>query len=235
MNDIPKDAAPIASPARQRLASLTAARDEISAAIDRATAALDRLISAQACQVPVVAELARLDTAESAAMAAWARRGREGDDAPTPDVAAREELNRKLTDARAKAESARRAEGGLRDEVARESVKLAPIGLAINEALAEVVAEEAGDLIAGFLESQRATAAKADQILAARDLIGDMARSAPEGEPARPLYIVLETLNQKLEKTFARSVRADVAAANRAAWASLVGRLQSDASARLDA
>jgi hypothetical protein len=233
MNTKSEDSAPIASAARQRLATLIATREEISAAIDRAQTALDRLASAQTIDGPIVGALAALDAAESAAMDAWARSG-DGVEAPLPDVAARAELNLKLADARAKAESARRAEGGLQAEAARERAKLGPIELAIGEAVAEVLAEEAGDLIADFLESQRATAAKADQILAARDLIGDLARAAPESA-ARPIFGTLEFFNRRLEATFARKVPQDVAAKNRAAWAALIGQLHSDANAKLEA
>ena len=47
----------IASPARERLASLIAARDEISASVDRAQTAIDRLASAQTIETPIFPRL----------------------------------------------------------------------------------------------------------------------------------------------------------------------------------
>ena len=102
-------------------------------------------------------------------------------DAPLPDVAKREALNCKLADARAKAEAARRAEAGLTAERNRELSKLPGLLSAIDAKRAEVLSEEAGDLIAGFIEAQRAVAANADRILAARDMIFDLSELEPPG------------------------------------------------------
>ena len=67
---------PVASAARERLATMITAREELFASIDRASAALTRLASAQTADVPIVGELAALDAVETAKMNEWARSGR---------------------------------------------------------------------------------------------------------------------------------------------------------------
>ena len=165
-------------------------------------------------------------------MSAWARSG--VGEAPTSDVAKRESINKRLADIRAAGAAATRAESELRDEIARERAKLGPIEFAKNEAVAEVLAEDAGELIPDFLAANRDTSFKADRILAARDFIGDMARALPEGKGA-PIFGTLERLNKRLDGTFTRVPPEELAARSRAEWSALIGRLHSDATATLEA
>lgn len=225
---------PTASAARHRLALMNAAREEISATIDRANASLTRLATAQTADAPIVAELQRLDSTETEAFAAWSRGDLETP-APTPDAAKRALLTEQLAAARATAEAARRAEGGLIAERERESTKLRGLPHAIEVALAEILVEEVEPLIADFEEANRAVSAKASRIEILRDIISGMARSAPEGEPARPFYVLLEALNTRLQKVSGRQAP-DPASTHRLGWLLLVDRLRSgDINATLEA
>jgi chromosome segregation ATPase len=222
------------SAARQRLAEMIEARDEIAAKIESLQAALTRLASQQAAEGPLVGELAALDSAEAAKMNEWARSG-EGD-APLPDVAKREALNRKLADARAAAEAARRAESGLQAEVARESAKLPSIARAMDLAVADILFEEAEPLIADFLEANRAVAAKASRIEVLRDVVIGMAHAAGDLEQGRPFFTALEAFDGRLQKVSGRQPPdLDVSSRHRLDWFGLVEQLRSDSNATLGA
>jgi hypothetical protein len=212
---------------------MIAAREEISASIDRANAALTRLASAQTADSPIVAELQRLDSAETEAFSAWSRGDPEAP-APIPDAAKRALLTEQLATARATAEAARRAEGGLIAERERESAKLRGLPHAVDVALASILVEEAEPLIADFDEANRNVSAKASRIEVLRDILGTMARSAGDGEPARPFYALLEAFNTRLQKVSGRlPPDLDTASRHRLGWFALADQLRSDASARL--
>jgi hypothetical protein len=213
---------------------MIAAREEISASIDRANAALTRLASAQTADAPIVAEIQRLDAAETEAFSAWSRGDNEAP-APTPGVAKRALLTGQLAAARAKAEAARRAEGGLIAERDRESMKLRGLPHAIDVALAEILVSEAEPLIADFDDANRSVSTKASRIEILRDILGGLARSAGDGEPARPFYVLLEAFNTRLQKVSGRQPPdLDTASTHRLGWLSLVDSLRSDASATLE-
>jgi hypothetical protein len=234
LNTETQDAAPIASPARQRLATMITARAEISAAIERAQAALDRLASAQTAEAPLVAELQRLDAAETEAFSAWSRGDSEAP-APTPDVAKRALLTEQLTAARAKAEAARRAEAGLMAERERESSKLPGLARAFDATLAEILAEEGEVLISDFADANRALASKAARIEIMRDIIISMGRAAKDSETGRPFFTLLEAFDGRLQKVSGRlPPDLEVASQHRLGWLALVDRLRSDANAKLE-
>jgi hypothetical protein len=221
------------SAARLRLAEMIEAREKISASIKRTQISLDRLASAQTADEPLVAELQRLDAAETEAFAAWSRGDNEAP-APTPDAAKRASLTEQLATARATAEAAKRAEGGLIAERDRESAKLRGLPQAIDVALAQILVEESEPLIAAFDEANRAVSAKASRIEILRDILGTMARSAGEGEPARPFYVLLESFSTRLQKVSGRlPPDLDTASRHRLAWFALADQLRSDASAKL--
>jgi hypothetical protein len=225
--------APPLSPARETLAALILARQEITATIEHAEAALGRLTGAQTIDSSIVGALAALDAAESAAMSAWARSG-EGD-APLPDVATRQELSRKISDSQAKAGAAQRAEGGLQAELARESAKLPAIARAAEVVVADILFEEAEPLIADFLEANRAVAAKASRIEMLRDIVIGMGRAAGDIEQGRPFFTALEAFDNRLQKVSGRQPPdLDVSSRHRLAWLGLVEQLRSDASAKLE-
>jgi hypothetical protein len=213
---------------------MIAAREEISAKIESAQGALTRLASAQTAEAPLVAELQRLDALETEAFSAWSR-GDSDAPAPTPDVAKRALLTEQLAAARAKAEAARRAEGGLIAERERESSKLPGLARAIDAALAEILVEESEPLVADFDETNRIVAAKASRIEVLRDILEGMARSAGEGEPARPFYALLEQFNTRLQRVSGRQrPDLDVVSSHRLGWLSLAESLRLDANATLE-
>jgi hypothetical protein len=233
LNTKTKDSASIVSAARQRLASMIAAREEISASIERTNAALTRLASQQTAEGPLVGELAALDAAEAAKMNDWARSS-EGD-APLPDVAKREALNRKLADARAKAEAARRAESGLQAELARESAKLPAIARAMDIAIAEVLVEEGDSLIADFGAASFAVTSKRKRIEILRDILIAKGQAGGDGDPGHPFRMLLQMVDGRLqEEGGPRVPDLDAANRHRLGWHTLADRLRSDANAKLE-
>ena len=221
------------SAARLRLAEMIEAREKISASVDRVNASLSRLASAQTTDAPIAAELQRLDSAETEAFSVWSRSDTDAP-APTPDAAKRALLTEQLATARSTAEAARRAESGLIAERDRESAKLRGLPHAIDVALAQILVEESEPLIAAFDEANRAVSAKASRIEILRDILGTMARSAGDGEPARPFYTLLEAFNTRLQKVSGRlPPDLDTASRHRLAWFALADQLRADAAARL--
>jgi hypothetical protein len=228
--------APFASESRERLASMIAARDEATQAMTLAHDALARLQAAQSLAEPVEREIANIDAQETAAIAAWSRTTGE-EPAPTPDATKRSELNRRLIDARARADAAKRAVPALEAEYAREAAKAPAIAAWADAATAAILIESTEPLIADFEAANIALSAKAVRLMQLQEVVGDMARRLPEGsEPARQIFVALEAYAGRLQKVLPRAQQDDDAASvSRMAWLDLAGRLHTDANAKLGA
>ena len=220
--------------ARQRLAALIARREEIAANIRRLEAQRDRLMALQRADDPVVAALAELSAQEAAEMTLWSRSG-EGP-APVADVVKRDELNARLSVARAGAEAARNALASVSNVINLESRNYAEIAPPIQPAVAAVMFEEAEPLIEEFEKMNSRTSESAMQIQQVARMAVELAHTLPAGEARSQLFAMNAAFLDRLAKVNTRPVpRHDIANEQRAKWARFATALNASANATLEA
>jgi hypothetical protein len=222
----------ITSVARAVLAEAIAARDAIVAEQDRLRLARDRLASAATGAETHERALAILDQQESQAALAWAHEP-EGTAPPQPDAQKRAQLTAALSAARAAAQAAKTAIPDLEAKFAQVALPMPSIVVAIANATAQILAEEADALIADFEESQRETAAKASRLQIALEEITTIAEGGPS-DSMRPAFEARAALNERMRKAGARTIDDALAAEHRMGWRHLADALRSDANAKLE-
>lgn len=229
------DTAPIASAARERLASTIAARDEIAARIEDINVAEARLLSTPPTDSAAEAELAALDGTASLALTEWARSGGEGEP-PNPGSERREELLRRVAKAQSRARAVECAHSALIAERNIEATRLNGLAARIEVSVAEVLFDEAAPLVAEFKRLSAAGEALAWRLTQLKSLSIEMAHSA-NGETRVELFARMPKLVEKLEGIYApASLDGHEAMAHRADWLALASRLRAgDANATLGA
>ena len=224
------------SPARLHLAKLIDQRLRVEDNLRQLADAAARLREAQDAEGNAAAALNALDAEEARAMAAWSQNSSGA--MPVFDRTRREKLRENLEAATAQATAARRATADNAAQQQRENAKLKPIEDEIDLTIATVIAEEVEPLIAEFTEFNRELAAKAGRIAEASEVInligariGQLASARPNAEAARPLFTMLEKLNEKIRLAFSRP--APDVTNHRAAWQSFAAALRRDPIAEL--
>jgi hypothetical protein len=227
---------------RRRLAEMITERDKIHDRISALNAQNQRLSGAQDYSA-IEAELSALNAKESAEIAAWSRTG--GAVAPKVDVSKRDEINSQLSAARATADAARNAAIPVAAEIDREHEALRRIGVPIQIAISEIIAAEVEPLFADYTAANNALAAKRSRIqCAAQTILGigeSIGRKQATGSgtedfdraAAQPIFRTLEILNGELAGLFGNPPPPNEHEAA-AAWQSLSGRLNADATAKLE-
>jgi len=222
-----------AGAARARLGEMLAACTELAAKIEANRAAAARLAGAQSNEAPIVANLARLDSAETSALLEFAASGESN--MPTVDVALRAQLGQRLAEARAQADSARRAAEILDAEYQRLAGQLPAINSAVAAEIAQVVVDECGPLVDEFNSARAALEVKATRLRQAHELARDIAESAGRGALSTPAFVALDALNGRLAKAFSNPAPDDEAASHsRMAWMILASGLRTDSNTTLE-
>jgi len=225
--------APPYSAVRDRLAELIAARNEASAAMAVRQLAITRLAGELAIGDAASGELDALDTADAAALADWARAG-EGD-SPRPDVAKREALAKRATEATARAVALTRAHAGLVAEQAVDAAKIPAIAQKIDADVESILLEEAEPMLDELRVASAAVAAQTVRLNHLAAIVNDRAGlsivhgvSVPGASPA------LAVLIGKVKNALVAAPDDDGASQSRMAWLALASDLRSDSNARLE-
>ncbi len=182
------------TPARERLAYALKAKADASDEMAAAHAVIERLDRASGAAASIAAELAGLDSAEAAAMSAWASDPAAGD-APMPDADRRAELQRRLSAAQQQAASAQSAKAAPQAVLQAASTKLNATNCAAWVASKHVLIEEAqatppplAAAIAKVFEAKR-------RVEAARQAI--LSELNPTDTDARDCFVALEAFDRQ--------------------------------------
>jgi hypothetical protein len=214
------------SAARQRLAKLLGQRAEANAEMQRARDAIARLVKAQSLDQPFVAELQRLDAAESEALRLWS--GDDGDATPpAQDFERRAALERKIGECRSTAAAAQRAIPGLESEYTRASHRALSITWSVSATIGEILLEEVEPDFAAIVEAKASLSAAISRAEHGREtaLIG------VESIPADRRTVVASgfyTALAALESVRGRAIANPAPSYDRGDWAHLASRLAVD-------
>jgi hypothetical protein len=217
------------SAARMHLAKLINSRLSIESKLRHLGESAHSLKEVQAEEQNAVGELNALNAAEAAAMTAWSRD--PSGPVPEPDVVKREELEAKRRSATAKATAARQAEATISADIQRENAALAQVKAKIELAIVPVIVDEVEPLLADFEEANRILAAKAGKIAEASEIITQIGHGIGNSDLARPAFVCLEKLNERIRLAFARP--APDVTNHRAAWLAFAAELKRDPIAEL--
>jgi hypothetical protein len=222
----------IQSVVRAHLAEALAAREEAQAALEAASGTMSRLRATASAPDPIVQQLALLDATETSEALEAARSGK---DAAAPDAKRRECLNRELDAARIRASAAARAMPSVEAEHAAAARKLPAIVTAINAFVAQILVDEAVDLISDFEEAHRVAAGKAMRLQVAREEALKLAEAGGPSDAMRPAFVAVADLDDKMRKAGSRQPDDGLAAEYRIGWRRLADDLRVSADAKLGA
>jgi hypothetical protein len=217
-----------ATPARQRLAERIAARDAASAELETLTARVQRLDRARETIAPLESELTALNIAETGAMTRWSELD-DGSPAPTPDSKRRAKITAALEAARAQARAADGATAGLLPQVQQVGERIRSLAIAIQQAAANVVVEDAMSSLFPDVKAAIATVEGIrGRIVAARHWMARLTDRAA-GQPEGPFRLDFERFDREFNEASARpELVADLAE-----WFSYAAALQGDATATI--
>jgi hypothetical protein len=225
---------PPQSEARQRLASLIAAKADLFAGVETLQIAAHRLEAEMTAAAPIEAELRALDSTQTEAALAWTRAGCIGH-SPKTDAKKRQRLNRALVEARAAANAAAAAHITVAAEHVDLSGQIAALSIPMSVEVAAIVAESCEPLIAEFDADNRKLAAKGDRLRQAYDVILGTLDNVRRTEPGRAVALNLEDLSGRLKRLFAMPPHdLDAASQNQLAWRAFSDGLLVDASLKLE-
>ena len=215
------------SAARLHLAGLINRELTVESNLRHLGEAAQRLQEAQQAEQQAVADLNALNAAEATAMAAWSRDGSGAE--PQPNVVKRDELQAKHRAAIAKAAAARGAQATIAADQQREAVSLKQVETEIALATVPVIIEAVEPLITDYEDSNRELAAKAAKISGAAEVITQIGHSIGSTDLARPAFVALEKLSERIRIAFARPAPA----ISDDAWRALAAALKRDPLAEL--
>jgi hypothetical protein len=215
------------SPARVHLAKLINDRLSIEARLRDLADAGAKLQEAADAERHAAAALNGLDAEEATAMAAWA----QNSNGPMPvfDQARRQKLRAAVDAAAAQASAARKAAAANGTQQERELGTLKRVEAQIALAIVPVIVEAVDPLLADFEEANRALASKAARISGAAEVITQIGHSIGNLEMARPAFVELEKLSDRIRIAFARPAPA----ISDNAWLALAAALKRDPIAEL--
>jgi hypothetical protein len=212
------------SPARRHLADLINRKLSIESTLRHLVEAGDKLREAADAERHAAAALVALDAKETRAMSAWS----QGSTGPMPvfDRTRRAKLEEEVAAAAALAAAARKAaaENGAAQQ--RELMALKGLEPPFAIAIAEVIDETVSPLLADYEAANKVLASKAARIQAACTTIRAVAESVGNPTAARPAYVTLEQLSEKIRSMSARVAPDGVN--HGTAWNALAARLRSD-------
>jgi predicted nucleic acid-binding Zn-ribbon protein len=224
----------VLSEARGRLAELLDAKAEAHRDVEEARLRIERLETLARSAGPLEDEIRALDATETAAMATRVH-GEDGELPPVADNEKRADIKRRLTEARASAAAAERAQAEvaahMRDAHARAAS--AEQGLALH--IPKVLLEYGPDLISDLRDAGAALAEKARRLDTLQSHLYSLARALPEGPARQRLFLRLKTFAREVRDAHQRppsSCEDEATACGE--WASLAARLQNDATAKLE-
>jgi hypothetical protein len=224
------------SDARAELAEMIAMKAELVAKADSLHAAAMKLEAKRVAAVPIEAELRSLDSTEREKMADWAKAGDSSDGAPKQDTAKRKRLDRALTVSRAAASAATAAQVAVLAEHAAVLQRIASLADPIDAAIARIVAEACGPLMAEFDTLNRKLAAKGVRLRQAHEMVLATLDKVRGTEPGRTVSFNLEELHAKLKMLFTVPAQDDDAASQSlTAWRAFADGLRDNANLKLDA
>jgi hypothetical protein len=219
------------SAARLHLAKLIDRKLTIESNLRHLADAATKLQEAADAEGNAAAALNALDAEEARAMATWS----QASSGPMPvfDQSRRQELKSAVDAAAAQASAARKAaveNGAAQQREAAAAKALEPEFAAV---IAQILDEEMSPLIADYQADAVALAAKAGRIMQGAEALTRIAHQVGDTSKARPAFVVLEKLNEKLRIAFSRPA-ADSTGADLPKWMALAGRLRSDPLAKLE-
>jgi len=169
----------------------------------------------------------------AAALADWARAG-EGD-SPRPDVAKREALAKRATEATARTVALTRAHAALVAEQTVDAEKIPALSQRIDSAVDEILLESAGPMVEELQTKAAEIAALTARLNILAALISDRAGltvshgvAVPGASPA------LAVLIGAVKRALVAAPDDDGASQSRMAWLALASDLRSDSNARLE-
>jgi hypothetical protein len=215
------------SAARMHLAKLINDRLSIEARLRDLAEAGAKLQEAADAERHAAAALNALDAEEANAMALWAKNS--AGPMPSFDQTRRQKLRAAVDAAAAQAAAARKAAAANGAEQTRENSSLKAVEAQIALAIVPVIVEAVDPLIADFEAANRALAAKAGRISGAAELITQIGHSIGNPDMARPAFVALEKLSERIRIAFARPAPA----ISDDAWRALAAALRRDPIAEL--
>ena len=218
---------PALSPARQKLGDLLHSVAQHEKRIADLRAASDRLteiIELDACATKALVEF---DHGSAAMLAEWAKPSlRPAGTEPEVNSKRRQELIVAKAVAQENSVAAFNARKQIADEIQMAALAAKALGVPIEHAIAEILAEEAsGRLLADLREAVAAAHSKRTRLTAVLGAIVDIAHAGPF-EEMRSIFIMMEQLDKTLKD--AAAPPAPDGAADRSAWADFAAGLRSD-------
>jgi hypothetical protein len=182
------------TPNRQALADLNAARTAATAEVEALRGRLNRLGELKAAVAPIESELARLDTAEAEALAAWSATPDEP--APSPDIAARDDIMARLTAARQQVAGAEMATATVEHVLGRANAKAGDLEHRVPAAVAAVLLDEARAQLPTIATAAAALAKAQTRFSALRDFLLSRAEAARDVAMRSGFFSDLEALDR---------------------------------------
>jgi hypothetical protein len=218
------------SAARLHLAKLIDSRLGIEDRLRGLAEAGAKLQEAADAERHASAALNALDAEEAHAMAAWSQNSSGA--MPVFDQTRRQKLRAAVDAAAAQASAARKAAAANGAEQQRELMALKALEPHVALAIAEVISESVTPLLEDFEAANKKLAAKAARIQEAIATITDMGHAVGNPAAARPTFVVMEKLYEKVRAVSGRP--APDSENHRAAWMAYAAKLRSDPIARLE-
>jgi hypothetical protein len=218
------------SAARLHLAKLIDHRLGIEDRLRALTEAANKLREAQDAEGNAAVALNALDAEEARAMSTWSQK--PSGSMPVFDRTRREKLKAAVEDAAAQASAARKAAVENGGQQQRELMALKALEPHVALAIAEVISESVTPLLEDFEAANKKLSAKAARIQEAIATITDMGHAVGNPAAARPTFVVMERLFEKVRAVSGRPV--PDSENHRAAWMAYAAKLRSDPIATLE-
>jgi hypothetical protein len=178
---------------RQALLDLNAARSAAMTEVEGLQARMGNLAKLRGAVPPLEAELAALDAKEAAALAEWSTTPDEP--APEPDVATRADILARLTAARQRVASAELATASVEHVLSNAAQKAAGIERQVPSAVANVLIDEAHDILPAIVEATAALAKAQIRFTALRSFLLDRAEVSRDDSMRYGVFAALEKLD----------------------------------------
>ena len=220
------------SPARARLQDLLDKKTSCEERAKQLRIAQQSLTGRDQEAASAAAALSEFDRQNADAMAAWARGESKDSAMPDVDSTRRQDLVAANALASENAAAAQSASAQLAAEAHANDLVANDLKIPIEIAIAKVISESVEPLIEDLRESVRVAVAKQNLLKQSLQVVIGIAHSAGPLEAMKPTFDLMEELSERLRTAAAPVV--ETAAADRAAWDSLVARLRTDATAELE-
>jgi hypothetical protein len=211
------------SNARLQLAQLIARKLGIEDRVRALVEAGAKLKEAADAEGHAAAALSALDAEETRIMSTWSQ---GSGPMPVFDQTRRQKLEGAVHAAAAQAAAARKAAAANGAEQQRENATLKALEPEFAVLFAEIILESVEPLISDFEATNKVLATKAARLQAAFMTMRGIAESVGNPSAARPAFVIMEKLSEKLRTISGRAAPDDLNHA--AAWMSYAAKLKSD-------